>query len=122
MKWALFIVMFCAAFNGFSQNKNIDEVLANVDKGNYVVLEVRMQLEDEFQTVEGNESANLSRLAIFTGKNKGKEILSKGFSGYNSVVEHMNQIKSNGFKLNETYSIKGNSLMITHYVFEKAKR
>ena len=85
-------------------------------------MEVRMQLEDEFQTIEGNEAANLSRVAIFTGKNKNNELLSRGFSGYNQVVQYLNQLENFGFVLNQTYSIKGNSLLITHYVFRKQKR
>jgi hypothetical protein len=96
--------------------------VANVEKGSYVILEVRMQLEGEFQTVEGNLSANLSRVAVFTGKNKDKEVLSKGFEGFNKVVQYINDMKDAGFELEETYPMKGNSLLITHYVFVKVKK
>ncbi len=105
-----------------AQTDKLETALGEVDKGSYVILEVRMQLEDEFQTVEGNQSANLSRIAVFTGKNKDKEVLSKGFEGYNQVVNYLNDMKAAGFELEEAYPMKGNSLLITHYIFKKVKK
>ena len=72
-------ILFLASYsiNYGQEAPTITSVVENLEKGSYVILEVRMQLEDEFQTVEGNQSANLSRIALFTGKNKNKEILSK---------------------------------------------
>lgn len=123
MKKAGLIVIFTLGVLTMSaQNNSIASVVDGLEKGSYVILEVRMQLEDEFQTVEGNESANLSRIAVFTGKNKDKEVLSKGFNGYNQVVQYLNEMKESGFKLEETYPMKGNSLLITHYVFQKIKK
>lgn len=107
---------------GFSQSQELNNALEEVNKGEYVILEVRMQLEDVFQTLEGNESANLSRIAIFTGKNKDREIVVRGFEGFNQVVKYFNEIEQMGFDLKSSYPIKGNSLLITHYVFRKIKR
>ena len=120
MKALLFFLTLMASTITFAQDKTLID-LSDVEKGEYVILEVRMQLEDEFQTVEGNEAASLSRIALFTGKNQQKEVLSKGFKGYNEIVLYLNQMKSEGFVLEETYSIKGNSLIITHYVFIRKK-
>ena len=123
MKRLALLISFCAiAVLSFAQDNTISTVVKDLSKGSYVILEVRMQLEDEFQTVEGNESANLSRIAVFTGKNTDKEVLSKGFKGYNQVVQYLNDMKESGFELEETYPIKGNSLLITHYVFKKIKK
>jgi len=121
-KIGLIICLSIVTILGISQENTIPEVVANLEKGSFAILEVRMQLEDEFQTVEGNQSANLSRVAIFTGINKDKEILSKGFTGFNSVVKYLNQMKDYGFELQESYPLKGNSLLITHYVFKKVKK
>ena len=121
-KIGIFLCLISIVLSGFGQGNSISEAVSELDKGCYVILEVRMQLEDEFQTVEGNESANLSRVALFTGKNAGKEILSKGFSGFNKVVDYLNEMKAAGFNLEESYPMKGNSLMITHYVFKKVKK
>ena len=119
---ALFLFLISYTSNYGQESPTITSVVENLEKGSYVILEVRMQLEDEFQTVEGNQSANLSRIAIFTGKNKDKEILTKGFTGYNQVVLSLNELEEAGFVLQETYPIKGNSLLITHYVFRKGKK
>jgi len=121
-KIGLIICLSIVTILGISQENTIPDVVANLEKGSFAILEVRMQLEDEFQTVEGNQSANLSRVAIFTGINKDKEILSKGFTGFNSVVKYLNQMKDYGFELQESYPLKGNSLLITHYVFKKVKK
>jgi len=122
MRFTLIFYSIIFTLTGFSQQTKLTDAISKCKKGEYVIMEVRMQLEDEFQTIEGNEAANLSRVAIFTGKNKNNELLSRGFSGYNQVVQYLNQIENFGFVLNQTYSIKGNSLLITHYVFRKQKR
>lgn len=103
-----------------SQN-SIAESVGSVGKGEYVILEVRMQMEDVFQTIEGNSSGNLSRIAIFAGKNKGKELISKGFQGFGEVVQNLNQLQEKGFNLVETYNVNGSSLLITHYVLIRKK-
>lgn len=89
-------------------------------KGDYAILEVRLNNEDEFRTIEGSNSS-LARLALFTGNNQGTELLLKGFEGMNSIVSILNDLKSNGFHLINVYTIKGESLIITHYVIERKK-
>ncbi|NCP45980.1 MAG: hypothetical protein COW67_02365 [Flavobacteriales bacterium CG18_big_fil_WC_8_21_14_2_50_32_9] len=89
-------------------------------KGDYVILEVRLNNEDEFRTIEGSETS-LTRISIFTGTNSGSEIIRKGFDGINTIVFILNDLKTNGWILNNVYSIKGESLIITHYVLERKK-
>jgi len=89
-------------------------------KGDYSILEVRLNNEDEFRTIEGSNSS-LARLALYTGNNEGTELLSKGFDGMNSIVSILNDLKSNGFQVVNIYSIKGESLIITHYLIERKK-
>lgn len=89
-------------------------------KGDYAVLEVRLNNEDEFRTIEGG-SSSLARLALFTGNNEGTELLSKGFDGMNAIVAILNELKSNGFHLVSINTIKGESLIITHYIIERKK-
>jgi len=116
--FTLFISLF--SFSIWGQNE-ITTLSKESQKGSYAILEVRLNMEDEFRTVEGRDNEGLSRIALFTGKNKDKEIISKGFEGYNQVVEYLNEMKKNGWILMETYTIKGNSLILTHYLFEKKK-
>lgn len=122
MKFILTLCSIILTITGYAQQSKFSDAIASCKKGEYVIMEVRMQLEDEFQTIEGNESASLSRVAIFTGENNGNELLSRGFNGYNQVVQYLNELENFGFFLVQTYPIKGNSLMITHYVFRKGKR
>ncbi|MGE0561228.1 MAG: hypothetical protein AB7O47_05385 [Flavobacteriales bacterium] len=89
-------------------------------KGDYAVLEVRLNNEDEFRTIEGGTSS-LARLALFTGNNEGAELLSKGFDGMNAIVSILNDLKANGFHLVDINTIKGESLIITHYIIERKK-
>ncbi|PIZ05452.1 MAG: hypothetical protein COY57_07230, partial [Flavobacteriales bacterium CG_4_10_14_0_8_um_filter_32_5] len=77
-------------------------------KGDYVILEVRLNNEDEFRTIEGSETS-LTRISIFTGTNSGSEIIRKGFDGINTIVFILNDLKTNGWILNNVYSIKGES-------------
>jgi len=104
----------------FGQN-TITELSKDVDKGSYGILEVRLNMEDEFRTVEGRDTEGLARVALFLGDNEQKEVISKGFTGYNKVVDYLNEMKENGWELEDTYSLKGSSLLITHYVFVKKK-
>jgi hypothetical protein len=90
------------------------------EKGDYVILELRLNKEDEFRTMEGGKSS-LARIAIYTGKNQGTEMISKGFEGMNAVVNVLNELKQNGWRLIESYPIKGESLLITHYILERRK-
>lgn len=89
-------------------------------KGDYAILEVRLNNEDEFRTTDGSTSS-LARLAVFTGNNDGAEVISKGFAGMNSIVSVLNKLKANGWRLVDVYPIKGESLIITHYVIERKK-
>lgn len=104
----------------FGQN-SIKSLSENANKGDYAILEVRLNMEDEFRTVEGRDTEGLARVSLFTGKNKDKEILSKGFNGYNDIVTYLNEMKSNGWILEEVYTLQGSALIITHYVFYKKK-
>ncbi len=103
-----------------AQNR-IEEISENSKKNDYAILEVRLNMEDEFRTLEGRDTQGMSRIALYTGKNKDKELLSKGFLGYNQVVDYMNEMKANGWILDDTYSITGSFLIINHYVFRKKK-
>ena len=96
--------------------------LNSVQKGNFVILEVRLNMEDEFRTLEGRESQGLARISLFNGEEQNKPLITKGFKGFDQVVQYLNEIKSKGFVLADTYSIRGESLLITHYVFEKVKK
>jgi hypothetical protein len=96
------------------------ELKLTTQKGDYVILEMRLNKEDEFRTMEGG-SSSLARIAIYSGKNTGKELISKGFEGMNSVVAILNDLKKNGWKLVDVYTIKGESLIITHYIVERRK-
>lgn len=116
----LVIITFCSIIS-FGQN-TIAEISKDIPKNEYAILEVRLNMEDEFRTLEGRESQGLSRVALYTGKNKTKEVLSKGFTGYNDVVTYINEMKDAGWVLEKTYSLNGTSLMITHYVFRKNKK
>lgn len=113
------LLLFIAGLT-FGQN-SIKGLSQDVKKGNYAILEVRLNMEDEFRTVEGRDTEGLARVALFVGNNEEREVLSKGFTGYNKVVMYLNEMKENGWILEETYTIPGSSLIITHYVFRKKK-
>jgi hypothetical protein len=89
-------------------------------KGDYAILEMRLNNEDEFRTTDGSTSS-LARLAVFTGNNNGAEVISKGFEGMNSIVAILNKLKTNGWRIVDVYSMKGESLIITHYLIERKK-
>lgn len=112
----------CFSFGLVAQNDIdlINKLKTRTEKGDYIVLELRLNKEDEFRTMEGG-SSSLSRIAIYTGENNGEELVQKGFEGMNSVVKVLNILKQNGFRLIESYPIKGESLIITHYILERKK-
>lgn len=89
-------------------------------KGDYIILELRLNKEDEFRTMEGGKSS-LARIAVYSGNNQGAEMVSKGFEGMNSVVLALNNLKQNGWRLIDSYPIKGESLILTHYILERRK-
>jgi hypothetical protein len=111
-------LLFLSSF-AFAQN-NIADLSEDVKKGSYAILEVRLNMEDEFRTVEGRDTEGLARIALFVGSDKGT-VLFKGFSGYNTVVNYLNEMKDNGWILEDTYPLEGSSLIITHFVFRKKK-
>lgn len=117
----LLLIIFISSI-AFSQEKQglVDKLKASTKKGDYIILEVRLNSEDEFRTIEGG-SSSLARIAVFTGNNQGEEIVTKGFEGMNTVVLTLNKLKKNGWRLVDTYPIKGQSLIITHYILERKK-
>ena len=106
---------------GFSQN-TVKELSDGIEKGQYGIVEVRLNMEDEFRTLEGRDSKGLARISFFTGKGEDKCLLSKGFKGVDHVVIILNEMNENGWKLVSTYPIRGTSLLITHYLFVKVKK
>jgi hypothetical protein len=90
------------------------------EKGDYIILELRLNKEDEFRTMDGSNSS-LARVAVYTGNNQGTEVISKGFEGMNSIVTILKDLKKNGWRLVEVYPIKGESLILTHYILERKK-
>ena len=106
---------------GFSQN-TVKELSDGIEKGQYGIVEVRLNMEDEFRTLEGRDSKGLARISFFTGKGEDKCLLSKGFKGVDHIVIILNEMSENGWKLINTYPIRGSSLLITHYVFVKVKK
>ncbi len=91
-------------------------------KGDYAIIEVRLNNEDEFKTLEGSTSG-LSRIAIFYGKSTNdKPVLLKGFSGFADFIYLLNYIQQKGWQVEEVYSLKGQSLIVTHYLIRKVKK
>lgn len=122
-KILLLHVSIIIAITSFAQNGDdiVNKLKTITNKGDYIILEVRLNSEDEFRTIEGG-SSSLARMAIFTGNNQGTEVISKGFEGMNTVVVTLNKLKKSGWKIVSTYPIKGQSLIITHYVLERKKK
>lgn len=119
----LLIILMSTSSIVFSQDSNgniVSKLKSLTKKGDYAILEMRLNNEDEFRTIEGG-SSSLARLAVFTGNNNGAEVISKGFDGLNSIISILNQLKSSGWKVIDVYSIKGESLIITHYLIERKK-
>ncbi len=117
--FTLTICLLSLATN-FAQNR-IEELSETAKKNDYAILEVRLNMEDEFRTLEGRDTQGMSRIALYTGLNKDQELLNKGFLGYNQVVQYLNEMKNNGWILEDTYSITGSFLILNHYVFRKKK-
>lgn len=123
MKYFLLILSLSLfSFNLVAQDGSnlVSKLKSLTQKGDYIILELRLNNEDEFRTIEGS-SSSLARVAIYTGNNQGTEVISKGFEGVNSIIVTLNQLKHNGWRLVEVYPIKGESLIITHYILERKK-
>ena len=123
MKKLLSIVFLVSLAFSLSAQDNADlasKLKTITKKGDYIILELRLNKEDEFRTMEGGKSS-LARIAVYTGNNEGAELVSKGFEGMNSVVTVLNNLKQNGWRLLETYPINGESLILTHYILERRK-
>ena len=106
----------------FGQERNkLEELLADKEKGSYAILEVRLNKEDEFRTIEGT-SSSVTRISLFTGENREKEILVRKFNGFNDVVSFLNRCREIGWFVKDTYRMNGESLLIVHYLLVKKKR
>ena len=117
----MFVFLFISASSNAQDKVDVVSTLKSLtEKGDYVILEVRLNNEDEFRTIEGS-SSSLARLAIFTGNNQGTEVISKSFNGMNLIVSLLNKLKKERWKIIDVYSIKGESLIITHYILERTK-
>ena len=116
------IFLISLAFNLNAQDKTSlsSKLKTLTSKGDYIILELRLNKEDEFRTIEGS-SSSLARIAVFTGNNQGAEVVSKGFEGMNAIVAVLKDLKKNGWRLVDTYPMKGGSLIITHYILERKK-
>lgn len=118
---SLFFLISLSVSLSAQDNANLASKLKTLTKkGDYIVLELRLNKEDEFRTIEGSNSS-LARIAVYTGNNQGAEVVSKGFEGMNSIVTILKNLKQNGWKLVDVYPIKGESLIITHYILERKK-
>jgi len=123
MKKVLFIGFLMFLTVGLTAQVKFDlpgKLKSQTKKGDYIILELRLNKEDEFRTMEGGKSS-LARIAVYTGKNNDDELITKGFEGMNSVLLVLNDLKQNGFQLVDVYTVKGESLIITHYVLERKK-
>lgn len=120
-KIILLVLFAIGSFTLSAQKKEwIADLKQNSQKGDYVILELRLNKEDEFRTKEGS-SSSLTRVSLFTGENEGEEILSKKFKGVNSMVKLLNVFSRNGWYLDQIYPIEGESLIITHYILQRKK-
>ena len=117
-----FIFLLTLTFNLSAQEDvNLPSKLKTLTKkGDYIILELRLNKEDEFRTMEGGKSS-LARIAVYTGNIEGTEMFSKGFEGMNSIVTMLNNLKQNGWRIVTVYSIKGESLINTHYLMERKR-
>ncbi len=124
MRFSLLIVFVLTLFsfraNAQEKINVVSKLNSLTSKGDYAIIEVRLNNEDEFRTIEGS-SSSLARIAVYTGNNQGAELLSKGFEGVNAIVSILNDLKKHKWKLVDVYSIKGESLIITHYIIERTK-
>lgn len=120
-KLLLLFTLLTLSIIGYTQHDSLVSILKNnTTKGDYVIIEMRLNLEDEFRTLEGS-SSSLARVAIYTGNNQNKELFSKGFNGMNYIVNILNHLKKNGWRLVNTYQIKGESIINIHYIIERKK-
>ena len=116
----VFFISFALSLSAQDNSNLVSKLRSLTNKGDYIILELRLNKEDEFRTMEGS-SSSLARIAVYTGNNQGAEVISKGFEGMNSIVVVLKDLKQNGWRLIETYPIKGESLIITHYILERKK-
>ncbi|PCJ24340.1 MAG: hypothetical protein COA97_10080 [Flavobacteriales bacterium] len=114
----LFSIVF--SLNAQDNSNLISKLKGLTKKGDYIILELRLNKEDEFRTMDGS-SSSLARIAIYTGNNQGTEIVTKGFEGMNSIVTTLNNLKQTGWRLIQVYPMKGESLIIIHYILERKK-
>lgn len=98
----------------------LEAALTGLKKGSHAILEIRLNKEDEFRTLDGS-SSSVTRIAIFNGENQEKQIISRKFEGYNDVIKYLNQAGKLGWKVKETYQVKGESLLLIHYLLYKRK-
>tara|TARA_Y100000589_G_scaffold187124_1_gene177210 strand:+ start:56800 stop:57192 length:393 start_codon:yes stop_codon:yes gene_type:complete len=104
------------------QTAAINLLTEKSNRGDYAIIEVRLNNEDEFKTLEGS-SSGLSRIAIFYGKTANDNpILLKGFTGFSDFVVLLNLLQEKGWEIEEVYSLKGQSLIVTHYLIRKVKK
>ncbi len=121
--FSVLVLLFLSIWSFAQSDTELDlssQLKLTTKKGDYVILEVRLNKEDEFRTMEGGNSS-LARIALYSGKNQGKELLSKGNEGMNAVLAILNNLKHNGWILVDVYTIKGESLINTHYILERKK-
>lgn len=118
----MLMVICLSATALMAQEKNkLEDLLADKDKGSYAVLEIRLNKEDEFRTIEGT-SSSVTRISLFSGDNQEKEILIRKFNGFNDVVKLLNRCKDIGWAVKDTYRMNGESLLIVHYLLVKKKK
>jgi hypothetical protein len=119
----LFTLFIFQGLIGHSQAQvdSLNKVLSGTKKGDVAILELRLNAEDEFRTIDGSDAQGLARIAFFVGDKKGI-VLSKGFKGYHEVTGLLTLLSEKGWELQDTYSLKTQSLMITHYVLKKTKK
>lgn len=117
----LFLMQLCLVSIVFGQTAELKEAVKKSSKGDVAILELRLNAEDEFRTIDGSDAQGLARIALFLGTQKGV-ILSKGFKGFHEITELLSELSALGWELQSTYAMHTQSLMITHYVLKKTKK
>ncbi|MFN3917108.1 MAG: hypothetical protein ACK4K0_05140 [Flavobacteriales bacterium] len=123
LRLAVFTLFILQGFVGHSQAQldSLNKSLSGTKRGDVAILELRLNAEDEFRTIDGSDVQGLARIAFFVVDKKGI-VLSKGFKGFHEVTGLLTVLNDKGWELQDTYSLKTQSLMITHYVLKKIKR
>ena len=114
----LSLVVICITTISFGQEQQVKVINAKVSVGDYGVLELRTNKEDEFKTFEGGKSS-MGRLAFYSGKGVPIRLL-KGYEGTNELVKYLNAFKATGWKVISVNSTS-HDLVITNYLMEKIK-